>query len=176
MKLSEYNVKNNKFSNLPTLNAFFNHSYNAFRNEFNFFDSEHDWFSQTSWGLQLNIPVFSGLQRHAKTQQAKIELMKNQNSLDMMTETLRFQEIQAKNNLAGAQSKHDLQLENIKLARSLYQNEVTKDKIGKGNSINVTQKYNQLVMAQAQYVGSMVDLFQAKLALDKLYNNILSNQ
>ena len=29
--------------------------------------------------------------------------------------------------------------------------------------------------AQAQYIGSLVELFQAKLNLDKLYNNLLPN-
>lgn len=172
--LSEFNVKNNKFANLPTLNAFFSHSYNAYRNEFNFFSSE-PWFDQTLWGLKLSVPVFSGLSRQARTSQAKIELMKDQNSLMQLEQTLKFQEQQAKNKLIGAQTKHDLQKQNIELARKLYDNAITREEIGEGNSIAATQKYNQLMVAQAQYIGSLVDLFQAKLTLDKLYNSILPN-
>ena len=37
----------------------------------------------------------------------------------------------------------------------------------------VTQKYNQLIMAQSQFVAAKIDLFQAQLELDKIYNNIL---
>lgn len=173
--LSEFNVTNNKFANLPTLNAFFSHSYNAYRNEFDFF-SNGSWFDQTVWGLQLNVPVFSGLSRHARTSQAKVELLKDQNSLSQMEQTLKFQEQQAKNHLTGAQTKHDLQKQNIELARKLYDNAITREEIGEGNSIAVTQKYNQLMVAQAQYIGSLVDLFQAKLTLDKLYNSILPNE
>lgn len=55
--LAQLNVKNNQFANLPSLNAFFNQTYNAYRTEFNFFANER-WFPQTLWGLQLNIPVF----------------------------------------------------------------------------------------------------------------------
>ena len=46
--LSEYNLKNYKYSQLPTLGAFFNHQYNAYRNEFNFF-ADKPWFPQTGF-------------------------------------------------------------------------------------------------------------------------------
>lgn len=171
--LSKLDLKNNKFANLPSLNAYYNHAYMAYRNKFDFFDSSQQWFLQNSWGLQLNVPVFSGGQRHALTAQANIRLMKDENSLLQMEEGLKMQEQQAKNNLIGAQSKTDLQKQNVALARSIYENSIKKDQIGEGTSMIVTQKYNQLIMAQAQYVSSLIELFQAQLALDKIYNNIL---
>jgi len=173
--LSEFNVKNNKAAYIPTLNGYFQHGYNAYRNEFNFFNSDLDWFSQTSWGLQLNVPILSSGQRYYKTSQAKLALLKNQNSLEQMESSLTMQEIQAKNNLTSARSNYELQQENVRLAQTIYENQVTKQEIGKGNSIVVTQKYNQLVMAQAQLVGSTIELLNAQLALDKLYNNIIKN-
>lgn len=173
--LSEFNLKNNKAAYMPTLNAYFQHGYNAYRNEFDFFSSNQDWFSQTSWGLQLNIPLLSSGQRYYKTAQAKVQLMQRQNSLEMMEETLKMQEIQAKNNLTAARSNYELQQENVRLAQSIYENTLAKEQIGKGNSIMVTQKYNQVVMAQAQLIGSTLDVLNAQLALDKIYNNILQH-
>lgn len=173
--LSEYSVKNNRFANLPSVNAYFQHTYNAYRNEFNFFADE-SWFPQTVWGIQLNVPIFSGFQRHARTAQSKIALMKDESTLERLEETLKFQEIQVQNQLLGAKASYALQEENIVLATAIYSNAITKESIGKGNSIIVTQKHNQLMVAQAQYLGSMVDLLQAQLNLDKLYNNIISNQ
>lgn len=175
IELSRYNVKNNQFANLPSLNAFFQQTYNAYRNEFNFF-ADKPWYPQTVWGIQLSVPIFSGLQRHAKTAQSMIQLKKDQVSLEQLEDGLKFQEIQAQNNLIGAKAKYQLQLENIELARTIYENELTKENIGKGNSITVTQKHNQLMVAQGQYLGSIIDLFQARLTMDKLYNNIISNQ
>ena len=93
-----------------------------------------------------------------------------------MAENLKLQEIQAKNALTGAQSKFDLQKENVELAQRIYQNAADAKEIGKGNAILVTQKYNQLIAAQAQYLSSQIELFQAKLNLDKLYNKLLPNQ
>lgn len=173
--LAQLNVKNNQFANLPSLNAFFNQTYNAYRTEFNFFANER-WFPQTLWGLQLNIPVFSGLQRHARTQQAKIEKMQSETRLLQMERALQMQEIQLKANLAGAQSRYELQEANVQLAQSIYGNALEVEKIGKGNSLIVTQKHNQLIQSQAQYLGSLMDLFQTQLELDKLYNELLKNQ
>jgi len=174
--LSQLDLRNKQFANLPNLNAYYQHSYSAYRNEFDFFDGSQQWFLQSSWGLQLNVPVFSGGQRHAQTAQAKIKLMKDENSLTEMERALQMQEAQAKNNYYSALSKSQLLKQNVDLAKSIYENSVVKDQIGEGTSILVTQKYNQLIVAQSQYVGSMIDLFQAQLALDKIYNNILQNR
>lgn len=171
--LNELDLKNNKMTYLPTLSAFFDQTYNAYRNDFNFFD-DLPWYPQTVWGLQLNVPVFSGLQRYAKTSQAKIAWMKEQNNLEFLEESLKLQEITFKNNLQGAKDKLELQEQNVALAKTIYDNAVLKEKIGKGNSIIVTQKQQQLMVAQTQYVASLIELFSAKLDLDKLYNNIIS--
>lgn len=173
--LSGLNIQNNRFQSLPTLNAFFQHTYNAFRNEFNFF-ADKKWYPQTVWGLQLNVPIFSGLSRRAVTAQSRITLMNDQNKLAQMEQTLQFQVVQAVNNLEGAQSKNDLQKANVALAQSLYEKSVARKEVGQGNSIFVTQQYNQLIMAQAQYTGTLIELFQARLALDKIYNTILPTE
>ena len=94
VQLSVLNVKNNQLMNAPSLNTFFSQSYNAYRNEFNFFENDK-WYPQTVWGLRINIPVFSGLSRHARTSQSKIKLLNDQNNLDLMAQNLQFQEIQS---------------------------------------------------------------------------------
>jgi outer membrane protein TolC len=171
----EYVVKNDKAAYMPSLNAYLQHGFNAYRNEFDFFDSSQNWFTQTSWGLQLNIPILSSGQRYYKTAQSKVALLQAQNSLEQMEQTLTMQSLQANNNLKSARSNYDLQEENVRLASSIYENELAKEQIGKGNSILVTQKYNQLVMAQAQMVGSTLELLQAQLELNKIYNNLIPN-
>jgi|TARA_R110000737_G_scaffold80019_1_gene112101 outer membrane protein len=171
--LESYNLKYLKSAYMPSLNAFFQHTYNAYRNEFNFFANEK-WFPQTFWGLQLNIPLFSGGTRYAKVKQSEIKLKQLDNSLAQFKESLKFQEMQAKNNLSGALMKLDLQQANIDLAGKIYKNAIIRENIGQETSISVTQKYNQLVMAQAQYTAAKISVFTAKLELDKLYNQIMT--
>ena len=100
--------------------------------------------------------------------------MQDENTLKITNQALKMQEIQAMNNLIGAKQRLELQKENVQLAGKIYANTLIKEKIGKESGFVVTQKYNQLMIAQAQYTGSMVELFQAKLLLDKLYNQILT--
>jgi outer membrane protein TolC len=173
-QLSEYDLKNKKMSNLPSLGGFFNHQYNSFRNEFNFFDSDQEWFSQTVWGLRLSIPIFSSGERWAKMQKAKIAIKQDELSIQQLERGLQAQEIQLKNNLKQARTNLDLKKQNVELARKIYNNSLTKAEIGKENSIMVTQKYNQLVGAQTEYVSAMLNVFNTKIQLDELYNKLIS--
>lgn len=171
--LSEYDLQNIKMRHFPRLSGFFNHRYDAYRNEFSFFDSNEEWFNQTVWGVKLTIPIFSSGERWAKTQKAQIAIKQNEFSIQQMERTLQAQEIQIKNNLESARTNLHLQEENIKLARKIYNNSLIKAELGKESSILTTQKYNQLIAAQSQYVSAMIEVFNAKLELDRLYNNII---
>ena len=171
--LDKLDIRNKKMAVIPILKAQFQHSYVAYRNELNFF-SNQAWYPQTSWGIQLSMPIYTSGSNRAIISQSKIKLMQDENTLKIAEQALKMQEIQAMNNLIGAKQRLELQKENIELAGKIYANTLIKEKIGKESSIVVTQKYNQLMIAQSQYIGSMVELFQAKLSLDKLYNQILT--
>ena len=171
--LDKLDIRNKKMAFLPILKAQFQHSYVAYRNELNFFANE-SWYPQTSWGIQLSMPLYTSGSGRAIISQSKIKLMQDENTLKIAEQALKMQEIKEMNNLIGAKQKLELQNENLKLAGKIYANSILKEEIGKESSILVTQKYNQLMIAQTQYVGSMVELFQAKLSLDKLYNQILT--
>lgn len=174
--LNALNVRNYQMSQLPSLYGFFQHTYNAYRSEFNFFDTNLKWYPQTLWGIQLNVPIFSGLQRHSQVQQAKVELMKSETSLEQLENGLRFQELQAQNKLLSAKSTYILNKENVDLARTIYDNTVAKQEVGKATSIEVTQAQNQYISAESQYLASLIEIYNAKRELDKIYNNILTAQ
>lgn len=172
-ELSLYSLKNERYANLPSLNAYFNQTYNAYRNKFDFF-TNNNWFSQTFWGMQLSIPIFSGGQRHYRVKQATVSVMKNENMITQLTQSLKMQEVQAKNNLNAAMEQLSLQKSNLELADRIYKNALVKEQIGSQNSIVVTQKYNQLLQSQTQFTAAKLAVFTEQLNLDKLYNQILS--
>lgn len=169
--LSALNVKNSKAANLPSLYAFLSHSYNAFRNEFDFFEDKR-WYPQTVWGLQLNIPIFSGFQRQAKISQNKIDLMKDENSIKLLEQNLNFQQIQLSNQLVAAESKLKLQESNIELAQKIYDNNLIRKEVGQTNAMLITQQQSQLISSQAQYLAAVLEVLKIQLQQDKLYNNI----
>lgn len=173
LELSRYELKNTKFANLPSLGAFFQHKYDAYRNEFNFFDNNAEWFEQTFVGVRLSVPIFSSGARWSRTQQAQLEIEKREFEINEYKRALQMQETQFTNDLKSAKDKLQLQQENVRLATSIYKNSITRSEIGKENSLMVTQKSTQVISAQAQYVGAMVDVFNARLNIDKLYNNLI---
>lgn len=174
IKLSACNVRNNKAGFLPSLSAYFQQSYNAYRTSFDFFEDK-PWYSQTNWGLQMNIPVFSSGKGRAILKQSQIQLMQDENNFEYTKNGLKFQEVQLKNTLKAALNKRTLQKENSILAQRIYGNALKKKEIGSGNNILVTQKLSQVMVAQAEYTASLIEVYKTKLELDKLYNKLNLN-
>ena len=171
IQLSACDVKNNKAGFLPSVSAFFQQSYNAYRNSFDFFENK-PWYSQTNWGLQMRIPVFSSGKGKAIVKQSEIKLMQDENNFQLTKQGLQLQEKQLKNTLEYALQKRALQKENTNLAEKIYKNALKKEQLGNGNNVVVTQKLNQVMIAQAEYTASLIEVFKTKLELDKLYNKL----
>ena len=171
IQLSQCNVKNNKAGFLPSLSAYFQQSYNAYRTSFDFF-TDKPWYSQTNWGIQMKIPVFSSGKGLAVVKQSEIQLMQDENNYQLTKQGLKLQEVQLKNTLESALKKRALQKENSQLAEKIYKNALNKEKIGNGNNVFVTQKLNQVMIAQAEYTASLIEVYRTKLELDKLYNKL----
>ncbi len=171
IKLSACDVKNNKAGFLPSLSAYFQQSYNAYRTSFNFF-SNNPWYSQTSWGIQMTIPVFSSGKGKSTLKQAQIKFKQDENTLKITENGLKLQEIQFKNDLKSALKQKELQEQNIILTEKIYKNAILKQKAGKISNTEVTQKLNQLIMTQAEYTATLINVFKSKIKLDKLYNKL----
>jgi outer membrane protein len=171
-ELAKYEVKNAKFANLPSLGGFFQHRYDAYRNEFNFLTSNGEWFEQTFWGLRLNVPITSSGARISRQRQAELELKQREFEIQQFKRTLEMQEVSYRNDFLAAQERLKLQKDNVGLATKIYNNSLQRAEIGRESSILVTQKYGQVVTAHSQYIGAMVDVFNAKLNIDQLYNTI----
>ena len=174
IQLSQCNVKNNKAGFLPSISAYFQQSYNAYRTSFDFF-ADKPWYSQTNWGIQMKIPVFSSGKGVAVVKQSEIKLKQDENNYQLTKQGLKLQEVQLKNTLESALKKRELQKENSRLAEKIYKNALNKEKIGNGNNVVVTQKLNQVMIAQAEYTASLIEVYRTKLELDKLYNKLTLN-
>ncbi len=168
-QLDEYSLKNEKAAYLPSVGAFFTHSQNAFRNEFDFFDDK-PWYPTTIWGVSMKIPITSSGQKIVKVQQAEIKIEQDKNSLENLENSLKFQELQLKTSFASAQENVELEKSNVGLAKRIYQRAVARQEIGVVSALEVTQLQNQLLTAQGNYVQSVMQMLSIKVQLDQLYN------
>lgn len=161
-------LKLEKSKALPNLSANVNFGYNAFGNDFNFYNSDQKWFNYSNLGVSLNIPVFSSFGRAAKTQQANIafEQAKTQQTEAEQKLLLQFQ---------TAQSDYEFRVEqyasakeNLRLAERIERKQNVKFTEGISTSFDFTDAQQQLYKAQQNYLQSMVDVINTKAALDKL--------
>ena len=123
----------------------------------------------------MKIPVFASGKGRAVVKQSEIQLMQDENNFELTKKGLKLQEVQLKNTLAFALKKRSLQKENSALAERIYRNAMKKEALGNGNNVMVTQKLNQVMIAQAEYTASLIDVYRSKIELDKLYNKLNLN-
>ncbi len=168
-------VKLEKSKALPTLNAFINGGYTGNSNEFNFFDSEQQWFGSSLVGVSLNIPIFSSLGRTAKTQRAKINLEKAKTELTQKEQELKMQIAAAKSDYKFAIEQFTTAQQNLALAERIEQKNQTKYFEGIATSFDLRQAQTQLYNSQQEYLQSMLNLITKKAELETLLNTVPLN-
>lgn len=169
-QLDEFSLQNERAKYMPSVGAFFTHSQNAYRNEFDFFDNKA-WYPTTIWGVQVQIPITSSGQKVMRVQQAEIKLEQDENNLKNLERSLTFQEDQLRAGLENALLLMKIEEMNVQLATTIYNNEVLRKDIGTGSGLKLNQLQSQVLTAQGNYIGAVMQLFSYKIQLDKLYNH-----
>ena len=114
------NEKVTKAGYYPTLALFGQQSWQAQRNEFNFFDGDQPWFEQTVIGLQLNVPIFDGRKKHFQIEQIKMDIAKVELQKTNAERQLDMQYDNAQKQLSNSLASVEVQKENKELAREVY--------------------------------------------------------
>lgn len=156
-ELNRINVSVLKAGYLPTLTANATHQEVLGRNKL--FDSnELGWFPATFIGLNLNVPIFDGLDRKAKIQRAKIELEKVTLQKTQFERAVEIQVANAKVQVGNARNMVLLNESTVELAQNIYDTAQRKYRAGVGSSIELSQTEQDLYNAQSQYINSLYDL------------------
>jgi outer membrane protein TolC len=170
MTLDQYAVKNEKAKYYPSVGAFFTHSQNAYRNEFDFFDGNKSWYPTTVLGVGVTVPITSSGQRLMKVKQAELKVDQDYNTLQQTEQNLEFQALNLKAQFNNAYEMMLIEKQNVELAKSLYKKSLIKKQDGVVNSLNVTQMQNQLLQAEGSYISAVMQMLKYKVELDKLYS------
>lgn len=149
----------------PTLSAFAQHQENAFST--NFGDLTNTFYPGTFVGLNLSIPIFDGLQKSAKTQQAKINIQKTENTKNQLENAIEMEVFAARTNYMRAKEQLALQEENMKLAEDIYKRVNIKYQNGLSSSLDVVSTEKDYKEAQKNYLNGIYDLLIARADLKK---------
>lgn len=183
-RLQELDIKNKFSGSLPSLVGFANLGYTTqsaniaglFKTETNAKDDgfvgPDKWYPAVNFGISLNIPLFSGLQRTYKLQQARLTLTKIDNSAISLKQGIVLEASQSQIAYANAIETLASQKENVELAERVARVTKIKYEQGVGSNIEVTEAESALRQAQVNYYSSIYDAVISKIDLDKAHGKI----
>ncbi len=184
--LQELDVRNKFSTALPSLTAFANLGYSTqspniggiFRTETSGVEETPEygpdkWYSFSTFGVNLNIPIFSGLQRSYRLQQAKLNLMKVENSFVSLKSAIDVEIRQATINYLNAIKSLEAQQENSTLAANVARVTKIKYEQGVGSNLEVIDAEAALKESQINYYTALYDAVVAKVDLDKAFGKLL---
>jgi len=155
---------------LPRLSAFLNGNYTGNSETFSFTESSQKWFGAALFGVNLQVPIFSSLQRRANSQKAKIAVSQAEKNLTETQERI-FIEVQAaENEYQLAVENYFTNKENLDLASRIETKNQTKYFEGVASSFELREAQLQLYSAQNNYIKSIQNVIQKKLILETLLN------
>ncbi|MCC5931586.1 MAG: TolC family protein [Cyclobacteriaceae bacterium] len=166
-RLSLLDMKNSRAASFPKLSAFAGLGYNTGADQFSDVTRGANWFEYGNFGFSLSVPIFSGLQRSFRNQQAKISLMKNENSLKDLENAIDMEIIHSRNDLKNSLEALEIQAENIELAETVFETTKFKYQEGLGSNLEVIEADNALKEAQTNYFNAVFEVLVAKINYEK---------
>lgn len=163
-------VKLERSKALPSLGAQVNFGYNAFSNEFTFFNADQKWSNYSNVGIGLNVPIFSSGARSSRVQQAKIDLEKSRTELTETEQKLKLQHQKAKSDYEYSINLYNNAQSNLKLAERIENKQQVKFKEGLSSSFDFAEAQKQLYTAQQEVLQAMLEIINKKATLEKLLN------
>ncbi|GGK86412.1 TolC family protein [Rufibacter glacialis] len=119
-KLYGLNVENIKGRAYPALAGFGQYTYQAQRNEFNFFDTTKPWFNTFVLGVRLSVPIFDGFQRKNQIKQAQLQVSRVELDMKNLELATQMRLDNALKQISTSQLAIQNQERNVELAREVY--------------------------------------------------------
>lgn len=161
IELQELNVEVSKKAFLPSLRA--TATYQQIYQGDNF--SDGFWAPNSVVGINLNVPIFSGLGNKAAVERAQLEKEKVLNQQTDLLRSIRMEVENARIQYLNARRSLDNQKDNLDLAERIYNTTQIKYREGVGSSLEVNQAEQSLYDTQRSYIQALFDLVTARFDL-----------
>lgn len=177
--LQKLNIKNKYAETLPSLSAFASLGYatqsNGIGGIFKTESAVEDlgqvgpdkWYGYSQFGVSLNVPIFTGLQRNYQIQQEKLSLLKIENGFKALESQIDFEIQQSSLNFENAIKSLEAQQANMDLAENVARVTKIKYEQGVGSNLEVIEAENSLRNAQTNYYTALYEAIVARVELDK---------
>lgn len=170
--LQEIDVRRLRLGYMPSLAAYGAYQTNAQRNDFTFFDFEKNnpqkqWYTISLVGFSLNMPIFDGLQRHQKINQAQLNLQKIKNAQFLLEQAAQLELKTALIQFENARKSLEIQEQNIALAEDVFEVSQKKFNNGLGNNLELITAETSLKEAQNNYYNALYEYLIARTDIQK---------
>ena len=163
-------VKIAKLANVPTLSINAAYLYTALGNDGKFFVSKA-WNPYSYAGVQLNIPIFAGLQRRAAIRQSQLNLSNLQLQRENAERQLQVAVVQSLNNMQTNVKKFSAAAATVGQAQRGYEIAVKRYEIGRGTLVDIDNSQLALTQAELGRNSAIYNFLVSKIALDKILGN-----
>ena len=155
-----------KYEYLPTLSLALNLQYNQMSDQL-FGGTTNYGYPTAMIGLSLRMPIFSGLTRLAKVRESHLDLLKAQEDLHALDQSLRMAHLNASLKLKDTQRTISLQEDNKALAEQVFDLAQKNYNLGVASLSDVLNASQSLVQAQMSYANALGDYMKAYIDLKK---------
>ncbi|MFT4876952.1 MAG: outer membrane protein [Bacteroidia bacterium] len=166
-ELNQLNLKRYKMGYFPSLYGNFSYGSSTFASDGKFGELGDDWYGNGRYAVSLNVPIFDGLYKKAKMDQAKIDIKKTENTKQQALLGMNLQVSQAKTNYLNALKTIELQKKSQDLAESIFNTTKIKFKEGIGSSFEMINAESELTQANTNYLNALYELNVAIIDLNK---------
>lgn len=166
-RLAELDVKNVRSQYIPKVNLSAAWGRNTGSSTFSGVWESDRWFSYSSVGVNVSIPVFDGLRKKYTVERKRYQLETLNYQSSLLTNSLRQQLIDAKKALDVNLERLSVQEDNMELAQEVA--DVTRAKFteGVGSNLELIDADQAYKVAEINYLTALYDAIVAKIDLDK---------
>ncbi|MBI1222488.1 MAG: hypothetical protein GC180_07790 [Bacteroidetes bacterium] len=165
--LNNLNVRRYQMGYLPSLSAFGTYQQSTYAQKDQFNQLGKTYYEGLLWGVTLNVPIFSGFQRQAQVEQARLQTIKTRNDIKNMERAIDNEVFNARNIYETSIQTVENQYKNHKLSQEIQQIAEAKYDEGVGTSLEVTSANSDLLQAQTNYLNAVYDMLVAELNYKK---------
>ena len=173
-RMTNININQLKAGYIPSFSLGFRYGYQAQRNQLDFLSSATTWYPNSVLSINMNVPIFDGVTKHAKIQQLSIQQKQSALDEEQLKNTLNFQMKNMETKLNVSLGAMETQRNNLKLAEEIYQTTMLQYEAGIISTAELLNAETSLKEAQTNYLRSVAQIRMAELEALKAAGNIKS--
>ena len=157
LRVDQLNVEYNQAERMPRLAAFGTLGYNTGQAHFSEVPQPSNYEGYGLVGLQLDVPIFSGFSKNMKVGQAKVAKMKTEQNIDKFKIASSLEVAQARTDFNTSQSKINLQVQSVELAKNVKRITEIKYNEGAASSYELTDAISDATAAESNLYFTVYD-------------------